>query len=69
MAEMIVRRQAGEDEQRDEDRIQWQPFLAYRQTRLISDALTEHETVIDADVSALYKLRSWFISMVRKVIY
>lgn len=64
MAEMIMRRQAGVNEPRNEDRIQWQPYLTYRQTRLINDALIEHETVMDDDVSELFRLRSWFGSQV-----
>ena len=63
MAEMIMRRQAGEDEPRDGHRIQWQPFLSYRQTDIIRRALLDYETVFDDDVSELYKLRSWFSSM------
>ena len=60
MAEMIMRRQAGVNDPRNEDRIQWQPCLTYRQTRLINDALIEHETVMDDDVSELFRLRSVF---------
>ena len=60
MAEMLMRRQRGENEPRNEDRIQWQPFLSYRQTRLIREAIMEYETVIDDDVSELFKLRAWF---------
>jgi hypothetical protein len=60
MAEMMIRRLAGKHEPVDDDRIQWQPFLSYRQTRIIRDALMEHETVMDDDVSELFKLRGWF---------
>jgi hypothetical protein len=60
MAEMLMRRRDGVEEDVNEDRIQWQPFLSYRQTRIIRDALVEHETVMDTDVSELFKLRSWF---------
>jgi hypothetical protein len=60
MAEMMMRRLNGVPEAFNEDKIQWQPFLSYRQTRIIRDALMDHETVIDDDVSELFKLRSWF---------
>jgi hypothetical protein len=60
MAEMIMRRMNGEIDQLNEDKVQWQPFLSYRQTRLIRDALMGHDTVIDDDVSCLFGLRSWF---------
>ena len=67
-AEMLLKRAEGKDAQ-DEARIQWQPFLSYRQTRIISDALMDYDTVIDDDVSALFKLRNWFKYVVRKVNY
>jgi hypothetical protein len=63
-AEMLMRRAAGRDAL-DEDRVQWQPFLSYKQTEIILRALMEYETVFDAHVSELYKLRSWFSSMER----
>jgi len=60
MAEMLMRRLEGVANDDNEDRIQWQPWLTYRQTRLIHDALVEHETVMDDDVSCLFGLRNWF---------
>lgn len=58
-AEMLMRRLRGEME-RDEDRFCCQPFLTYRDVRIIRDALMGHDTVFDDDVSELFRLRSWF---------
>lgn len=66
MAEIIMRRRDGLPDQVDEDRIQWQPWLTYRQTRIIMDALIGHDTVIDDDVSELSRLRSWFCGTVKQ---
>ena len=38
----------------------WQPFLSADQTRIIHDALSGHETAIDADAIILRDLREWF---------
>jgi hypothetical protein len=59
MAEMLIRRQRGDDEP-DQDVVNFWPGLTRRGTRIIRDALVEHETVIDADVSELFRLRSMF---------
>ena len=59
MAEMLMRRQRGDDG-RDQDTVNFWPGLTRRGTRIARDALMEHETVIDADVSELFKLRSVF---------
>lgn len=58
-AEMLMRRLRGEME-RDEDKICWWPGLTLRDVRIIRDALMGHDTVFDDDVSALFRLRSWF---------
>ena len=58
-AEMLMRRLSGEME-RDEDKVCCWPGLTLRDVRIIRDALTEYETVFDDDVSALFRLRSWF---------
>ena len=59
MAEMLMRRQRGDDG-RDQDCVNFWPGLTRRGTRIVRDALMEHETVIDADVSELFRLRSVF---------
>jgi len=59
MAEMLMRRQRGDDGP-DQDCVNFWPGLTRRGTRIIRDALMEHETVIDADVSELFRLRSVF---------
>jgi len=59
MAEMLMRRQRGDDAP-DQDTVNFWPGLTRRGTRIVRDALMEHETVIDADVSELFKLRSVF---------
>ena len=59
MAEMIMRRQRGDDAP-DQDAVNFWPGLTRRGTRIIRDALMEFETVIDADVSELFRLRSVF---------
>ena len=59
MAEMLIRRQRGDDGQ-DQDTVTFWPGLTRRGTRIIRDALMEFETVIDADVSELFRLRSVF---------
>lgn len=59
MAEMLMRRQRGDDGL-DQDTVNFWPGLTRRGTRIIRDALMEFETVIDADVSELFKLRSVF---------
>lgn len=38
----------------------WQPFLAADQTRVIFDALSGHETAIESDAIILRDLRVWF---------
>ena len=59
MAEMLMRRQRGDDG-RDQDCVNFWPGLTRRGTRIVRDALMEFETVIDADVSELFRLRSVF---------
>ena len=59
MAEMLMRRQRGDDGQ-PQDAVNFWPGLTRRGTRIIRDALMEFETVIDADVSELFRLRSLF---------
>lgn len=59
MAEMLMRRQRGDDEP-DQDCVNFWPGLTRRGTRIVRDALMEFETVIDDDVSELFKLRSVF---------
>lgn len=59
MAEMIMRRQRGDDAP-DQDTITFWPGLTRRGTRIVREALMEFETVIDADVSELFRLRSVF---------
>ena len=59
MAEMIMRRQRGDDGL-DQDCVNFWPGLTRRGTRIVRDALMEFETVIDADVSELFRLRSVF---------
>ena len=57
--EMLMARAEGRDE-RDEDKVVFWPGLTRRGTRIVRDALMEYETVIDADVSELFRLRSVF---------
>ena len=59
MAEMLMRRQRGDDAP-DQDTVTFWPGLTRRGTRIVRDALMEYETVIDADVSELFRLRSVF---------
>ena len=59
MAEMLMRRQRGDDGL-DQDCVNFWPGLTRRGTRIVRDALMEFETVIDADVSELFRLRSVF---------
>lgn len=59
MAEMLMRRQRGDDGQ-PQDVVNFWPGLTRRGTRIIRDALMEFETVIDVDVSELFRLRSLF---------
>ena len=42
---------------KDDDRPYWQPWLTARQTRIIRDALRDHDTPIEQDFSALVELR------------
>jgi len=64
MAEMLIRRQAG-DCAPDQDCVNFWPGLTRRGTRIIRDALFEHETMIDADVAELFRLRSVFGNQVQ----
>lgn len=61
MAEMLLRRLRGDDAP-DQDVVNFWPGLTRRGTRIIRDALIEHDTVMDDDVSELFKLRSRFNS-------
>ena len=58
-AEMLMARAEGRDE-RDEDKVVFWPGLTRREARVVRDALMGHDTVIDDDVSALFRLRSVF---------
>lgn len=58
-AEMLMRRLRGESDG-NEDKICFWPGLTLRDVRIIRDALMGHDTVFDGDVSALFRLRSWF---------
>lgn len=58
-AEMLLKRSQGDDERNDDVVVFW-PGLTRRGTRIVRDALFEHETVIDEDVSELFRLRSVF---------
>jgi len=60
MAELLIRRQRGEPDQINQDHVNFWPGLTRRGTRIIRDALFEHETVVDDDVSELFRLRSVF---------
>jgi hypothetical protein len=60
MAEMLMRRRDGVSEPIDEDRVKFWPGMTARGVRITRDALFEYETVIDDDVSELFRLRSIF---------
>ncbi len=63
MAEMLIRRQRGDDGP-DQDTVTFWPGLTRREARVVRDALMGHDTVIDDDVSALFRMRSVFQNQV-----
>lgn len=60
LAKSLVRRQRGETEPADEDKIAYWPGLTARSVRVIRDALVDHETAIELDAIELFRLRRWF---------
>ena len=58
-AEMLMRRQRGDDAP-DQDTVNFWPGLTRREARVVRDALMGHDTEIDDDASALFRLRSVF---------
>jgi hypothetical protein len=60
LAKSLVRRQRGEQDPPDEDKIKYWPGLTARSVRVIRDALLEYDTAIELDAVELFRLRSLF---------